>query len=1317
MAKRDVELVVRLKDQASALANQIDESFKKLSSSAENLGKESTEAGQDLTLLTRLLKELQTNAGGLSAFSKIARDVDTAGATIKRMQAELQRTEASFQQFVQGAAAATSTLNAVEGSVQKVNRALNENRAQLAAEKGALAQTNAEIAKASERYRNLITAFKQAEAPSEALRNSIRDQQTTLLQLSATQERQRNTVTATAAKTKELQTAYSGLNAELKTAETAVRRATVDMEKSAVATEAARVAITTESAAFSELQAVASRTGAALGGVAASEEAITAASRNTAATIERVTAAMREQASVQRAAASPGAGALAGAGGQVSASAQATAAFRAQADAVKAASIAHAEATAEVQRLALAVKAAAAPTAELNAQFELARRAADQAKTAYQAQQKSLADLRKAISDNASARKAAADAEIAEQARIKSAGAALRNDLINDAAKRTQAQEAYNKSLLGTVRNLLGLKSPAEQAAAALNRVQQAAQRASGQGELSDRARFQRAQVLAFQVNDIVTQLASGTSLARTLGQQAGQIAQLSPTLNNVIVQLVRMLPLVALIGIALAPFVNAVIKLGEQKAALREFNDILAGTGSALGTSSQALTESALAIDKYAGSLKDAKEIVKTFLTEGIDPSQFERLGNAAGNVAKVLGVEAPEAAKQLSQALKGSAQDVLNLDNKLNFLTATERNMIIAMELTENGTNKLANSQRQAAIVADAFARRGDAIAANARGGWASAFKEFGRAFDDVSNAILNSGLFKYLADGFSQVGDQIAGAIKNFRVGVAFFSNGFNGQEAVDSVRRSQGGGAGGQALSPKELARQQEELAIAQVKANRALEQSNAQRQLEINLVGKSKGAAAAAREELKLRQQMANSTVVFTEDQIKRAKNLAAAEATATDARRKGASEAESLAKRQRTFNLSIEAENNARRNNIELLGMTQRQQAIKSASDAAENRALQARVTFTAAQRTEVERLAAAEFDARSARQNENDILSMQIQLRELLNQKISVQQQIEEEAQLANRDLSTEQGKKWADQRRQVIETTNALDALKKKQEELAGLTAQLREGERDIRQARQEGESLEVLRARREELEKIAIKTKEIQAEAIKMAEALGQDEVVEKLKGANVELRIMKDEVLSVAQANTMISQGLTSATLEATDAIGAAIEGTTSWGDAIRNVGDAFRKFAGDFLRQIAQMIIQALILRAIQASGAGGFFSKVSNGLGLASVKHGGGRVGAGGHKRRVDPRVFANARRFHNGTAPGLNVGERAAILKDNEVVLTEAQQRAQNQRTNGGGVKVVNLFDSGSFVSEGLNTSEGQKALMNFVRSNPRAINGALGK
>lgn len=158
--------------------------------------------------------------------------------------------------------------------------------------------------------------------------------------------------------------------------------------------------------------------------------------------------------------------------------------------------------------------------------------------------------------------------------------------------------------------------------------------------------------------------------------------------------------------------------------------------------------------------------------------------------------------------------------------------------------------------------------------------------------------------------------------------------------------------------------------------------------------------------------------------------------------------------------------------------------------------------------------------------------------------------------------------------------------------------------------------------------------------------------------------------------------------------------------------------AFLQFASDFLRQIAQMIIKQAVLNALQK------FSPTLFGTG---VSHAGGMVnGVSDRTRQVNPGMFAVAQRFHGGGFPGLAVDEVPIIAQKGEEVLKKTDPRnALNggltpPSAEGGGrerdIKVVNMFDAGSFVSEGLNSKSGQRSFLNFVSANKSAIKGALG-
>lgn len=157
-------------------------------------------------------------------------------------------------------------------------------------------------------------------------------------------------------------------------------------------------------------------------------------------------------------------------------------------------------------------------------------------------------------------------------------------------------------------------------------------------------------------------------------------------------------------------------------------------------------------------------------------------------------------------------------------------------------------------------------------------------------------------------------------------------------------------------------------------------------------------------------------------------------------------------------------------------------------------------------------------------------------------------------------------------------------------------------------------------------------------------------------------------------------------------------------------------DAFLQFASDFLRQIAQMILQQLALNAAKGIlGAFGF------GAGQAVVLHSGGVVGARGSARSVDASVFMNAMRYHSGGIAGLTPGEVPSILRRGEEVLTRDDPRHIFNAGSGApsgqgiGVKIINALSSEDIVTEGLSTRNGEQAIMNFIRTNKDAVRSEL--
>ena len=312
-------------------------------------------------------------------------------------------------------------------------------------------------------------------------------------------------------------------------------------------------------------------------------------------------------------------------------------------------------------------------------------------------------------------------------------------------------------------------------------------------------------------------------------------------------------------------------------------------------------------------------------------------------------------------------------------------------------------------------------------------------------------------------------------------------------------------------------------------------------------------------------------------------------------------------------------------------------------------------------------------------------------------------------------------------------LNTVNELVGLLEAQERANFLREQAREAEEEINAALQYRRDLmEMIEFYRndgdvEAEERLRAKLNEVNAELrelianeierLRVAGGPGAEAAILALERQRVGLIDLQQEFISAEQINQRFASGATDAFLQVGTELGKVIDGTQSWSDAFRNAGDAFRQFASDFLRQIAQMILQAAILQAITGSPTGG-----GGGIGgaIAGLFHSGGIVGTsqGGPSRTVSPLWFQNAVRYHEGGIAGLKPGEVPSILQRGEEVLTRDDPR---HAMNGGAgsqpsVRIINTFDAGEMVSEGLSTPAGERVIMNFLSRNRQKVKSTLG-
>lgn len=249
-------------------------------------------------------------------------------------------------------------------------------------------------------------------------------------------------------------------------------------------------------------------------------------------------------------------------------------------------------------------------------------------------------------------------------------------------------------------------------------------------------------------------------------------------------------------------------------------------------------------------------------------------------------------------------------------------------------------------------------------------------------------------------------------------------------------------------------------------------------------------------------------------------------------------------------------------------------------------------------------------------------------------------------------------------------------------------------------------------------ERLEKAQVELAKVNEELLKNYEAIaliqeqmgdttGLEEVRQKMEEISRESAEVGFQLeLSAKSINESIGKGLT-------DTWGSFLDQIAKGEASFKNLGRAMAQFFLDTVRQIAMVIIQWQILNAVSGGMAGGGAGGAIFGMIGVGTNHKGGMAGRG-FMRRVNPIVFAGARKFHTG---GLVSGEVPAILKRDEEVLTADDPRhVKNGGASGGNVKVINAFDAGSFMSEALSSNIGEQSFLNYVRANSMTIRSSLG-
>ncbi|WOE76323.1 phage tail length tape measure family protein [Alterisphingorhabdus coralli] len=816
-------------------------------------------------------------------------------------------------------------------------------------------------------------------------------------------------------------------------------------------------------------------------------------------------------------------------------------------------------------------------------------------------------------------------------------------------------------------------------------------------------------QNLAYQINDVFTQIASGTPVSQTFAQQGGQIIQIFPKLLTGFLRYARVL---GLAGVALAPVVIAMGRLNEQAQMQRQFAASLALTGQNARQSADDLMEHVAAVEALGESSEDAASVVETFMQNSINPEMMDAMAAAAQNVAEIRRQDLTEAAEDVAKAFSGGYKEIAKYDDELNFLTLSEREQIRAMFESgqESDARDLAfqrffrNSQQRAAELETSWDRMVDAMS----GAWLD-FKNwladldvFGTLREELDSAWVGA---TYLINRIRGMSHEAAG---NAAVGNTQASQTPSGDTLDtddprvlkrESDKRREEELAEQRRRGRRRRRRGGKSLAQMQAEFNREIARENEEREIQAGFVERT-NVLAGENLILEQRRQAIATAIRKAEERASR------------DSKKRLTLSAQQREEIARTVGLEFDANNrraiaNARREEHErrvneLLG--QRQSLAQSleftSPDTSEFDAIQTRlfrVTSTLAQARQdsiaewekvlgdPQQLALLEMTAAEVKNIIGDLRNASnAERREMLDAMVQANDQTVNDL-TAMRDLLQEQ---------------IFFAQVQGQPGRVGELETQLAQvNERLIDASVNAIEMWRSLRGSPEDLATMGLTAAEV-------------DNIILGLENTIAATKELRTQFLRAGQAlNQELSQGGANAMEEFARSI---VDGE----NALLSFGRAFLQFASDFLLNIARMIAQQAIFNALSNGspggvGSGGVGGAISTAIG--SLFHGGGVVSNGGRSRRVAASVFANAARYHNGGIAGLQPDEVPAILKRGEETITRDDPRHRFNQGEGGKQVSQILAIGEEQIAQAMNSAAGREMLLTFIRTERATVRQEL--
>lgn len=275
MAKgnRDVELIIRAKNEASKALDSISASLDTLTKAQADVARGSTKTGGLLSQLGTELAKLNQQIGGMSTMDKLTRSMEKAAGSVARLESSITELNAEQQKLAADTRTTETALGALNAKAQQLKTTLGQQGAAANKAEVELSALNAEVKSGESSLSKSVTNTRNYETQLQKLESKL---------------------AATRAKHREL--TQEILNAENPSQRliASFERTDKALEKQAAALTKAQAAYSGSRAATAEMEQSLVRLRSAQAQTAASFEQSKAAQTSTAATLKQVTVAVRE---------------------------------------------------------------------------------------------------------------------------------------------------------------------------------------------------------------------------------------------------------------------------------------------------------------------------------------------------------------------------------------------------------------------------------------------------------------------------------------------------------------------------------------------------------------------------------------------------------------------------------------------------------------------------------------------------------------------------------------------------------------------------------------------------------------------------------------------------------------------------------------------------------------------------------------------------------------------------------------------------------------------------------------------------------------